>query len=113
MEKAKAPVIVNISSVVGRLGYEKQGAYAASKHALMGFSKVLAKELQPKGFRVHVLSPGGVATEMVSKMRPDIDTSELIQPEEIAEIVQFLIKNRGNAMIDTINIRRESSTPWA
>jgi len=45
LQKSECATIINISSVVGRLGYENQAAYAASKHALMGFSKVLAKEV--------------------------------------------------------------------
>ncbi|HWS00039.1 MAG TPA: SDR family oxidoreductase [Prolixibacteraceae bacterium] len=105
--------IFNISSVVGRLGYENQAAYAASKHALMGFSKVLAKEVQPLGIRVHTIAPGGVATDMVKTMRSDLGSSNLIQPEEIAEIVEFLLKFRGNAMIDNIDVRRSNGTPFA
>ncbi|KUL08592.1 MAG: Short-chain dehydrogenase/reductase SDR [Proteiniphilum sp. 51_7] len=105
--------IINISSVVGRLGYTHQAAYAASKHALMGFSKVLAREVQPLGIRVHTIAPGGVATEMVKSMRADLDQSELIQPEEIADIVEFLLKHRGNAMIDNIDVRRFNGNPFA
>ena len=105
--------IFNISSVVGRVGYENQAAYAASKHALMGFSKVLAKEVQPLGIRVHTIAPGGVATEMVKTMRSDLGTSNLILPEEIADIVEFLLRFRGNAMIDNIDVRRSNGTPFA
>ncbi len=113
LKKSDIATIFNISSVVGRLGYENQAAYAATKHALMGFSKVLAKEVQPLGIRVHIIAPGGVATNMVKKMRPDLDTSNLIKPEEIAEIVEFLLKHRGNAMIDNIDVRRANGTPFA
>lgn len=49
---------------------------------------------------------------MVTGVRPDIDTSDLILPEEIAEIILFLIKHRGNAMIDEIKVRRSSKQPW-
>ena len=105
--------IINISSVVGRLGYANQSAYAASKHAMMGFSKALAREIQKDNIRLHVLAPGGVNTDMVKTMRPDIDTEKLIDPDEIAGIVDFLVSNRGNAMIDNINIRRANGTPWA
>ena len=113
LEKSDFATIFNISSVVGRLGYENQAAYAASKHAMMGFSKVLAKEVQPLGIRVHTIAPGGVGTDMVKKMRPDLDTAKLIQPVEIAAIVEFLLKNRGNAMIDNLDIRRANGTPFA
>ena len=106
-ESPKATVI-NISSVVGFKGYINQSAYSSSKHALAGFTKVFAKEVQPFGIRVHLISPGGVATEMVIKMRPDINASELIQPSEIAELVRFLVTREGNGTIDHLYIRRYS-----
>lgn len=113
LQKSECATIINISSVVGRMGYENQAAYAASKHALMGFSKVLAKEVQPLGIRVHTIAPGGVATDMVKTMRADLDISNLISPEEITDIVVFLLEYRGNAMIDNIDVRRSNGTPFA
>lgn len=112
LKESQSGSIVNISSVVGRLGYEVQSAYSASKHALMGFTKVLAKELKPFNIRVHAVAPGGVATEMIDRMRPDIAPDELIKPEEVAEVVDFLLTFRGNAIIDEINLRRVSGIPW-
>jgi len=102
------PVIINIASVVGFKGYENQAAYASSKHALTGFTKVLAKEVAPLGIKVHLISPGGVNTEMVQEMRPDIDTNQLIQPEEIAELVEFIVTRKGKGIIDHFYIRRQS-----
>ena len=113
LEKSKAATIITISSVVGHKGYVHQAAYAASKHALTGFTKVLAREVQEKGIRVFLLSPGGVHTDMVQKMRPDLDTAGLIKTEDIADIVRFLVTHRGNAMIDELQIRRAGGTPWA
>ncbi len=112
--QSKFATVINIGSVVSFKGYEEQAAYAASKHALAGWTKVLAKEYYSKGLRVHLLAPGGVATQMVSRMRPDIDSSDLIKPEEIAESVLFLLKSRNtNAVIDVLNIHRGGKTPFA
>ena len=108
LRKSKKPVVINIASVVGFKGYANQSVYASSKHALTGFTKVFAKEVQPYGIRVHLISPGGVATEMVKEMRPDIRPDELIQPEEIAEIVRFLVTRKGSGTIDQFYIRRYS-----
>lgn len=104
--------IVNVSSVVGVKGYERQAIYTASKHAMMGWSKSLAREVLKDGIRVHALCPGGVDTEMVAQARPDLDRSVLIRPEEIADAVLFLVTRKGNAVIDQVDIRRTSSTPW-
>ncbi|MGQ9500498.1 MAG: SDR family NAD(P)-dependent oxidoreductase [Anaerolineae bacterium] len=104
--------IVNISSVVGLKGYANQAGYSASKHALLGMTKALAREVQAEGIRVHAICPGGVDTDLASQARPDLDRSELMKPEEIAEIVLFLVTRRGNAVIDEIDVRRRGATPW-
>ncbi|MBP5505844.1 MAG: SDR family oxidoreductase [Bacteroidales bacterium] len=109
LKQSHKPIIINIASVVGFKGYINQSVYSSSKHALTGFTKVLAKEVQPFGIRVHLISPGGVATEMVKKMRPDIKADELLQPEEIAEIVRFLVTRKGRGTIDQFYLRRYSS----
>lgn len=108
LKKSKNPIIINIGSVVGFKGYAGQAAYSSSKHALAGFTKVLAKEVQDYGIQVHLISPGGVNTEMVQEMRPDINTDELIQPEEIAELIEFLVTRKGRGTIDHFYIRRKS-----
>ena len=108
LKRSEKPIVINVASVVGFKGYADQSVYSSSKHALTGFTKVFAKEVQPFGIRVHLISPGGVATEMVKKMRPDINADELIQPEEIAEIVHFLVTRKGNGTIDQFYIRRFS-----
>ena len=45
-------------------------------------------------------------------MRPDIPDDALMRPEEIAEIVLFLLTHRSNAVIDDIHVRRAASAPW-
>jgi 3-oxoacyl-[acyl-carrier protein] reductase len=104
--------IINMASVVGVKGYVNQGAYTASKHALMGFTKVLAQELKPLNIRVHAICPGGVDSDMVRKTRPDLDPGQLIRPEEIARIVLFLTGQTGKSVVDEIHVRREANDPW-
>ena len=104
--------IINIVSVVGVKGYANQAAYSASKHALLGMTKALAREVQADGIRVHAICPGGVDTGLASQARPDLDRSLLIQPDEIADIVLFLVTRQGNAVIDEVHVRRASATPW-
>ena len=112
LKKSDCGGIINISSVVGHKGYVNQSIYSASKHALTGMTKVLAKELQEYDVRVHLISPGGVYTEMAAEIRPDLDPTYLIKPDDIADIVEFLIVNRGNAVIDSVDVRRISNTPF-
>jgi len=116
LKKAEAAYIVNIASVVGVKGYPLQSAYTASKHALRGMTislaEELAKETDGSNIRVHLLCPGGVDTELVQKVRPDIKKQDLMQPEEIAELVVYLVTHKGNAVIDELHIRRAASSPW-
>jgi NAD(P)-dependent dehydrogenase (short-subunit alcohol dehydrogenase family) len=112
LRKAEAGYIVNISSVVGVKGYPLQSAYTASKHAIRGMSISLAEELRGTNIRVHVICPGAVDTGMVQNVRPDIRQKDLIQPDEIAELVLYLVTHRGNAVIDELHIRRAAAAPW-
>jgi len=112
LKKSQAGYIINIASVVGVKGYPLQSAYTSSKHALRGMTISLAEELKGSNIRVHLLCPGGVDTELVQKVRPDIKRDELMRPEEIAELVLYLVTHKGNAVIDELHIRRATSTPW-
>jgi 3-oxoacyl-[acyl-carrier protein] reductase len=112
MRAAGGGAIVNVASVVGVKGYVNQGIYTAAKHAMMGWSKVLAQEVQADGIRVHTVCPGGVDTALARDARPDLDPSILIRPEAVAEVVVFLLRLGGGAVVDDVHIRRASGAPW-
>jgi len=113
MMPAKSGYIINISSVLGFRAYVNQGAYTATKHAVMGLTKALAVEYQKHGIRVSAISPGGVDTEMVAAARPDLDRSVLMKPEDIANTVLYLLSlSPTNAAVDEIYIRRKASNPF-
>jgi 3-oxoacyl-[acyl-carrier protein] reductase len=108
----KSGYIINISSVVGFKGYTGQGAYTASKHGVMGLTKTLAAEAAEYGIRVSAVLPGGVDTEMVAHARPDLDRSILLQPEDVAQSVMYLLSLSDKAAVDQIYIRRRTSQPF-
>jgi len=99
--------------VVAHKGYPLQSAYAASKHALAGFTKSLANEVWQEGIRVHLISPGAVFTDMVRISRPDLTGEGMILSEDIAEIAAFLVAHRTNAVIDEIEVHRAGKAPFA
>ncbi|MDX9956662.1 MAG: SDR family NAD(P)-dependent oxidoreductase, partial [Anaerolineae bacterium] len=68
MIKQGAGVILNVSSVVGLYGNFGQTNYVATKSAVIGMTKVWARELGRFGVRVNAIAPGFIATEMVQKM---------------------------------------------
>lgn len=112
LKKSDRASVINIASVVAHNGYAMQSAYTASKHALLGLTKALAAEVYQDGVRVHAISPGGVYTDMIKVSRPDLTSDGMIMPEEIADIVMFLLKNRGNAVVDEILVHRLNKQPF-
>ena len=112
LEKSETATILNVASVVAHEGYPLQSIYSASKHALLGMTKALAKEVYKKGIRVHAVSPGGVYTDMIKISRPDLTPDGMPTAKDVADIIIFLIKNRTNAVIDEIRFHRATKEPF-
>jgi NAD(P)-dependent dehydrogenase (short-subunit alcohol dehydrogenase family) len=95
--------IVNISSVIGRMGNFGQSNYAASKAGLIGLTKTLAKEFASKGITVNAIAPGYVGTDMVrsvpkeilDKIIAQIPLGRLGEPSEVAGAVAYLVSEDG------------------
>lgn len=96
--------IINISSVWGMVGSSCEVAYSASKAAIIGFSKALAKEVGPSGITVNVVAPGIIMTDMVSQytieefdaIREQIPLGEIGSTQDIANSVYFLASEAAN-----------------
>ena len=91
--------IINIASVNGSKGAVGQTNYAAAKAGIHGFTKSLALEVARKGITVNTVSPGYLATSMVTaippeilgtKILPQIPVGRLGRPEEVAALVAYL-----------------------
>jgi 3-oxoacyl-[acyl-carrier protein] reductase len=100
--------IINIASSASVQGYLHQAAYCASKHALLGFSRSLAMEAKPHNVHVHVLCPGGVDTDLIkgTYLGERLKGQPMIKPEDIAEMVLFLLRQPENIDVAEIVIRR-------
>ena len=70
MMSERAGRIINISSVVASTGYQGLSAYSATKAALVGFTRSLARELGPMGITVNAVAPGFVDTDMTHSLGP-------------------------------------------
>ena len=103
--------IVNVCSTASHRAYVGQSAYCASKHALLGLTRVLAAETHDTGVRVHAVSPGGVDTRLVRDSGRDVDLDAYMDPEEVADVILFLAQLDGKAQIDDVVIRRIGSAP--
>lgn len=98
MVSKKSGKIINISSMWGQVGASCEVHYSASKAALCGFTKALAKELAPSGICVNCVCPGVIDTQMNESLDQEtkaalcdeIPAMRMGTPEEIAQSVFFL-----------------------
>ncbi|MFS0562228.1 SDR family oxidoreductase [Terribacillus sp. 179-K 1B1 HS] len=98
--------IVNTSSTAGVVGQATVGTYSATKHAMVGITKTLAAEYAAQGIVVNAIAPGTTETPMVREYKeknPEafvnatepIPQKRLGQPEEVAELVTFLLTGKA------------------
>lgn len=98
MRENKYGRIVNIASVAGKEGNPRMTAYSASKAAVIGFTKSLAKEVATEGICVNAVAPAVVQTKILDQLTPEqisymtekIPMRRTGKPEEIAAVVHFL-----------------------
>jgi 3-oxoacyl-[acyl-carrier protein] reductase len=104
MFKQKSGKIINISSVTGAMGNAGQSNYAASKAAVMGFTKSIAREYAHCGITVNAVAPGFIKTAMTDAI-PEKDRDAMISiipakrlglPEDVADTVCFLASDKAN-----------------
>ncbi len=98
MVRQKAGNIILMSSVWGVYGASCEAAYSASKAALVGLTKALAKELGPSGIRVNCVAPGVIDTDMLAQfdradrqaLAEQTPLGRIGRPEDVAELIAFL-----------------------
>lgn len=103
MMRARSGRIIFVSSVVGQAGNAGQVAYAASKAALIGAAKSLAREYASRGITVNAIAPGYVDTDMTASLEPaqreamlaSVPAGRTATPEEIAAGIVFLASNEA------------------
>lgn len=91
MCEQKSGHIVNVSSVSGKFGHVNGGAYCASKFAVVGFTETTNNEGRPHGVKASVVCPGPVDTKMRRDNHPDDVLAHLTLPEDVAELILFLV----------------------
>jgi 3-oxoacyl-[acyl-carrier protein] reductase len=98
--------IVYLSSIWGVIGAAGEAAYAAAKGGLNAFAKSMARELSASGVTVNAVAPGAIDTDMLSDLAAEerealigqIPLGRLGHPEEVAELVRFVVSERSGYM---------------
>ncbi len=113
MIRARWGRIINISSVVGRMGNPGQSNYAAAKAGIEGYSRSLASELGSRGITVNCIAPGFIATDMTDELPEEqkeillsrIPVGRLGESSEVAALVAFLASDAAGYITgETIHI---------
>ena len=103
MVRQKRGRIVNVSSMWGVSGASFETVYSATKAAVIGLTKALARELAPSGITVNCIAPGAIDTAMNDELTQsekeafasEIPVGRFGKPEEIAEAVAFLVSEKS------------------
>lgn len=95
--------VINLSSIAGRMTFGGGGIYSATKHAVHAFSGCLFEDLRDRGLKVSTIYPGFVDTGMTSGVEGD--RSKMIQPDDVAGTLEFVLEFPSNACPTEIVIR--------
>jgi 3-oxoacyl-[acyl-carrier protein] reductase len=103
LREAGESAVVNVASLAGKNAFIGGGGYAATKHALLGFSRCLMLEERKNGMRVLAICPGSVATEF---SHHDAEKrARIVQSQDVADSILLMLKLPQNAMVSEIDIR--------
>ncbi len=106
MRQRRCGTIVNVASLSGKSGFVGGTAYAASKHAVLGFSRSLMLEARKDNIRVIAVCPGSVDTPMLHD-QPLLksDPARILRPEDVADTIVHAIQLPGRALVSELDIR--------
>ena len=91
-EEHKNALVVNTSSISGKQGEAWLSVYSATKHAVVGFTQAMNKELGSLGIKSTALAPGFVDTPMTDFVKEHVPAEQMIQTSDLAEAVRFLLR---------------------
>ena len=98
--------IVNVASLSARTGFAGGAAYAASKHAVLGFGRSLMLELRKEGVRVITICPGSVDTDMM-RDQPMLSANRerILQPDDVAAAILHTLRLPDRALVSEVDLR--------
>lgn len=104
MIRQRRGTIINVVSVAAKQPIPGCAAYAASKHGVLGFTRVLAEELRPHGVRVGALCPGAVNTPLWDSIPNPPDRTRMLTPEDVAEAAVLMASLPPRASLEDLTL---------
>lgn len=104
MMRQRRGTIINIASIAAKRAIPGGAAYAASKHAVLGLSQVLAEEMRPHGVRVGALCPGAVDTSLWDGVPKAPERSRMLRPEDVAEAALLMASLPPGASLEDLTL---------
>ncbi len=95
-------LVVNTSSISGKVGEGWLSVYSATKHGVVGFTQAMNKELANDGIKSTALCPGFVDTPMTEFVKEHVPAETMITPQDIAESVRYLLKTSPGCVVPEI-----------
>jgi NAD(P)-dependent dehydrogenase (short-subunit alcohol dehydrogenase family) len=102
----KSSLVVNTSSISGKFGQGWLSVYSATKHAVVGFTQAMNKELSGEGIKNTALCPAFVDTPMTDFVKGQVSAEEMITPDDIAEGVRMLLHQSPACIVPEIIFQR-------
>jgi NAD(P)-dependent dehydrogenase (short-subunit alcohol dehydrogenase family) len=99
-------LVVNTASIAGKSGQGWVSIYSATKHAVVGFTQAMNRELNGQGIKSCALCPGFVDTDMTEWVRGSIDPKDMIQPQDVSEMVRPLLHLSPGCVVPEIIFTR-------
>lgn len=106
MRSRRHGAVINIASLAGKNAVVGGTAYAASKHAVLGFTKSLLLEVRKEGVRVAAICPGSVATGFgKGRTVPKVSREGILAPDDVADVVVATLRLPERALMSEIDLR--------
>jgi NAD(P)-dependent dehydrogenase (short-subunit alcohol dehydrogenase family) len=104
----RSALVVNTSSISGKFGQAWLSVYSATKFAVVGWTQAMYKELAAEGIKSTALCPAFVDTPMTDFVKGQVEATDMITPQDIAESVRLLLKVSPACIIPEIQFIRPS-----
>jgi len=105
MIRRRSGHIINIASLAGKNAFAGGSVYCASKWGLLGLTYCLAEDLRSYGVRASTICPGTVQTEFSHSPHAGKDASKVLQPEDVAHVVEMILLQQPQSFISEVLLR--------